>query len=146
MVDRKFKALRQFKAIRRTGFRAKIAKHAPRSVEGESRQYFLLVDLLAVAHFAPNGAYLYAIDRAGQRAQIARYAKRPARFWVEVQSRRAAIPFRYARRFKRILLRVDRLVRVSAVALFIKRARIVSERERKPFEQVKQQESLDQLA
>src|SRR6185503_7754911 len=146
MIDRKLEALRQFKAIRRTGFRAKIAKHTPGSVERESRKDFFLVDLLAVAHFASNRAYLYAINRAGQRAQIARYAKRPACFRVEIQSRRAAIPFRYARRLKRILLGVDRLIRVSAIALFIHRARIVFERERKPFEQVKQQESLDQLA
>ena len=68
MIHRTLEALGQLQTIRRASFRAQIAKHAARRVEGEGGENLLLVHLFAFADFASYRADLDAIDRASKRA------------------------------------------------------------------------------
>ena len=93
--------LREFEAVGRASVLAEPAEHAARSVVGEIGQHFAARRVITM----PTDNY--QIFRAGQRAQVARDAKRLARFRIHVQARRAAVSLRDHRALQRILLRIN---------------------------------------
>src|SRR5215510_9262206 len=146
MVHRKFEALRELQAIRRTCFRAQIAKHAARCVESEGGQNLLLIHLLAFANLASYGTYFDTIHRTRERAKIAGYTECASGLRIQIQPGSAAKPLGYPRRLERVLLGVDSLIGISAVARFVQSSRVVPEGNHQAFEKVEQQKPSDQLA
>jgi hypothetical protein len=96
-----FEILGEFEAIGWAGVFAEAAEHATRSIVSEMREDFAAGGVVALP------AHDDQIFRAGQRAQIARYAKRFAGFRIDIQARGAAIAFGYHWALERILLGVN---------------------------------------
>jgi len=100
-VVRHLKILGQLQSIGRARIFAQTAKHAPRSVVREKRQY------LSPRCVIPFPSHYDQVLRARKRTQVARYAKRLARLRVLVQPGRSAVAFRHHRPFQWVLLSVN---------------------------------------
>ncbi len=100
-VGGQLEILGEFEAVGRASVFAESAEHAAGEVVGEGGQDFATRDIIALPADDDE------IFRAGQGAEIARYAKRFAGFGVDIEARGAAISLSHHRPLERILLGVN---------------------------------------